>query len=310
MAVQFKKFVGGRQVIWDASSLKTLLDCPRKYQLSVIEGWRYKMDSIAPLFGQAVHLGFELLDKGQWNGLEKDAAIDAAIRGMLAEYHAGLVAADDASRGVGAAVRAIVWRADRFWDDALVTATMPDGTPALEVRFECPVNDTGWRFSGRIDRLVSINGGLYIVDTKTTKTTLSSYFFKKYTMDVQVFAYIWACRHILGLDVRGFVIDAMQTAVNFSRFGRETFNITATQIDEWYESMVADLRRVDGYHDEKHFPMNLNACGGNFLCQYLEVCSKPAGVRQQWLNADFEQRPHADLLGDTGDEETKGVQET
>jgi hypothetical protein len=35
MIVQFKKFVRGKQVIWDASSLKTLLDCPRKYQLSV-----------------------------------------------------------------------------------------------------------------------------------------------------------------------------------------------------------------------------------------------------------------------------------
>lgn len=302
MGAQFKKFVNGRQVIWDASSLKTVLDCPRKYQLSTLEGWRYKTDSIAPLFGQAVHRGFELLDSAQWEGVGKDDAIEFAIRGMLDEYHAGLTAAEDKSRDVSAAVRAVVWRADKFWDDALVTATMPDGSPALEVRFECPVGDTGWRFSGRIDRLVSLNGGLYIVDTKTTKTTLSQYYFKKYTLDVQVFAYLWACRHVLGLDVRGFVIDAMQTAVNFSRFDRQTFNVTATQVDEWYESMVADLVRVDGYHDAEHFPMNLNSCGGNYLCQFLEVCSKPKHIRGQWLAADFEPRPHADLVEGEEDE--------
>ena len=69
-------------------------------------------------------------------------------------------------------MRAIVWRAEEFWEDSIKVATMPDGDPALEQRFEVPFSATGERLSGRIDKVVELDNELYVVDTKTTKTGL------------------------------------------------------------------------------------------------------------------------------------------
>ena len=49
-----------------------------------------------------------------------------------------LLRTEDKARGLEATMRAIVWRAEEFWEDTIKIATMPDGDPALEQRFEVP----------------------------------------------------------------------------------------------------------------------------------------------------------------------------
>ena len=115
----------------------------------------------------------------------------------------------------------------------------------------------GHRFSGRIDKIVTIDDRLYIVDFKTTKTALSDYYFKGFMPNNQIFAYIWACREVLKLPVDGAIIDGVQTGVNFTRFARQVFNVQKELLDEWYEDTIHHLDISDVYANSGTTPQTL-----------------------------------------------------
>ena len=105
-----------------------------------------------------------------------------------------------------------------------------------------PFAQTGERLSGRIDKVVELNNELYVVDTKTTKTGLTSYYFANFTPNNQVYAYLWAAKHILKLPVVGFIVEAAQTGANFTRFERAVFKVNDEVIEEWY---IDAMHKID-----------------------------------------------------------------
>jgi hypothetical protein len=267
----------------------------------VLDGWRSTRYSSATGFGSAVHAGLEELDKARHEGKTKDVAVNQAVSLVLKDYGEDLKLSDDSARGLEAALRAVVWKAEEFWDDNLKLATMPDGSPALEQRFEVPIGDRGHRFSGRIDKIVSVDDRLYLVDTKTTKTALSEYYFNGYMPANQVFAYIWACREVLKLPVDGFIIDGVQTGVNFCRFARQVYNVSKELIDEWYNDTLHHLEISDVYANSQYYPANFTSCGNYGGCRYREACAHAKSQRHIFFGTDFKQEYHPDL------EETKPI---
>ena len=177
-----------RQNVWDTSSLSSFLACPRLYNLTNLNGYKMKSYGTVTGFGSAVHDGFEILDTGKFNKKGKEESVNKAIKYVLETYGEDLQSAEDKARGLEAALRAIVWRAEEYWDDTITIASMPDGAPCLETRFEVPFGNH--RFSGRIDKIVLFAGELYLCDTKTTKAALSEQYFKMYRPNNQVYAYL------------------------------------------------------------------------------------------------------------------------
>ena len=287
------------QKVWDTSSLSSFLACPRYYNWSVLNGWRHASYGTATGFGSAVHEGFEQLEIGKFEGKSKEESLVMAVKFVLENFGKELNLSDDKARGLESCLRAIVWRAEEYWDDNLKLATMPDGTPALEQRFEVPIGDNGHRFSGRIDKIVTIDDRLYIVDFKTTKTSLSDYYFKGFMPNNQIFAYIWACREVLKLPVDGAIIDGVQTGVNFTRFARQVFNVHKDLLDEWYEDTIHHLEISDVYADSGYYPADFTACNNYGGCKFRETCSHSGTQREMFFKEDFRQQLHADL------EETK-----
>ena len=141
-----------RQNVWDTSSLSSFLACPRLYNLTNLNGYKMKSYGTVTGFGSAVHDGFEILDTGKFNNESKEQSVNKAIKYVLENYGEDLQSAEDKARGLEAALRAIVWRAEEYWDDTIGIAKMPDGAPCLETRFEVPFGKH--RFSGRIDKIV------------------------------------------------------------------------------------------------------------------------------------------------------------
>ena len=177
-------------------------------------------------------------------GATKDQAVVASIKAVLLEYGEALSQAEDKARGLTSVLRAIVWRAEEYWEDLFEIATMPNGEPCLEQRFEVPFGN-GYRFSGRIDKIVQLDGKLYLCDVKTTKSTLNSNYFSNFMPNNQVFAYLWAAREVLGLDIVGFIVDAVQTGVHFTRFNRSVYNVPTELIKEWYEDALTYIRYIN-----------------------------------------------------------------
>lgn len=293
---EFKKFEGGQQFIWNAHDIDNVLRCPRYYQLSVLEGYRLKAFGAAPVWGTAVHYGTEILDTGEFDGMTKDAALNWAVAETVEKYAEELSQSDDSARTLETALRAVVGRADQFWGNSLKTAALPDGKPALEVEFECPIPTLeGHRFRGRIDKVAEMDGELYMVDLKTTKTALTARFFSYYFPNNQVMAYLWATKNVIGLPVKGFVIDGVQTGASFTRFGRHLIEVTDAQLNEWETSMVGAIETVTDYYEEGHYPVNFASCGNYGGCPYQRICSLPPSMRQTWLDEDYTKKLHREM---------------
>jgi hypothetical protein len=293
MTTLHPKFIDGKQVIWNAHDLDTLMACSKLYRYKILEGWRSKAFGPATSWGRAVHYSIEVFDTYMFAGASKDEALDAAIVALVKEYGEELSQSDDNARNLETAVRATVWRADSFYDNQLGTAAMPDGKPALEVEFEIPIPGmTGHRFRGRLDKVGEMDGELYLVDLKTTKSQLTKRFFNYYFPNNQIMAYLWVGRKVLGLPIAGFIIDAIQTGVNFTRFGRHLVTVTAAQIDEWEISMLQALNRTVKQHEDGHFPVNFASCGNYGGCNFLDICSIPPAQRLAMLKESFDLTPH------------------
>ena len=289
----FSKFVDDEQLIWDASSLAALQTCPQYYKLGTIDGWKIPKEGIPTLWGSAVHLGLEVLDRGKFYKESKDGAVNNACEELLRNYGEALTLSGDNTRNLESALRVIVWRAeDEYENNNVRTAAMPDGTPGLEVRFECPIPDTKYRISGRIDKLAYVNDDLYITDFKTTKSGLNEWYFQRYAPNTQVYVYLWALRKVLGMEVKGFIIDAIQTGVNFTRFGKQPFNVTDNQIDEWLADTQWLLSCVDTFKKTNKWPHNFGSCGNYGGCTYRSICSRTPEHRQSWLDEDFIKQPY------------------
>ena len=175
---------------------------------------------------------------------------------------------------------------------------MPDGDPALGQRFEVPFAKTGERLSGRIDKVVELNNELYVVDTKTTKTGLTSYYFANFTPNNQVYAYLWAAKHILKLPVVGFIVEAAQTGANFTRFERAVFKVNDEVIEEWYIDAMHKVDLSNMYARDNYYPADFTACANYGGCKFRDICNEAPSRRATVVEADFNREVHKDLRKD------------
>jgi len=300
-APHFPKYVWlgngkAKQMVWDTSSLSAFSSCPRYYNFQNLLGYKSKIYSVATGFGSAVHAGFEMLDRGKFYGKTKDESIQEAIKIILLEFGEELLKSEDKARSLEATLRAIVWRAEEYWDDVIKIATMPNGEPALEQRFEVPFGlDSEERFSGRIDKVVELENELYIVDTKTTKAGLTPYYFANFMPNNQVYAYIWAARRVLKLPIAGFIVDAVQTGVNFSRFDRAVFKINDEVLDEWYLDALHKMHLANEYAKTQYYPADFTACGNYGGCKFRDICTEAPSRRSMIIDSEFDKDIHTDL---------------
>lgn len=79
----FSKHLPKLQIAWDATSLKSLMTCPRQYQYGIIEGWRPNGESVDLEFGRFFASSAETYKKARINGSDKHEATLAALRYVL-----------------------------------------------------------------------------------------------------------------------------------------------------------------------------------------------------------------------------------
>jgi hypothetical protein len=287
---RFQKYVDKKQITWDASSLDSFTRCPRYYQYSNLIGYRSKVGAMSPTFGSAVHYAMEIYEIERYKGTSKEDTIRLAVREMVKDFGHDLQASTDTSLTLETAIRAVVWKIEEYWNERIGLMTDPEGKPAVEVRFEVPFEDTGYRLSGRIDKMVHVDATneIYIGDYKTTKSGLSPFFFDRYSLGNQLFAYTYALRRVMGMKIDGFMIDAIHTMVNSTRFDKAVFKVSEAQIDEWVVNTRNAIQLAEKYHADKFYAQNYNGCNAYGGCQFGEICRLPPERRQTWLDSEFQ----------------------
>lgn len=312
-------FLPGTQIqfAWDSTSLGWLKTCPRLYQYSMIEGWRSHGPSVHLDFGGYYHSALELYDRRLAEGDDHETALYEAVKYCL---EVTWIKNEDGTEGPmdwghnlktrETLVRSVIWYLEEFGThDSAKTVILANGKPAVELSFRLEL-DFGPRsqtcsdsagaikpeyyqpyvLSGHLDRLVQFSDGIYVMDRKTSSTTIGSYYFDGYNPDNQMSLYTFASKVIYQTPVRGVIIDAAQIAVGFTRFSRGFTFRTEAQTEEWLANTKEWLAQAEGYAQRGFWPMNDKSCHQYGGCAFRKICSKSPEVRQKFLETDFVKR--------------------
>jgi hypothetical protein len=303
----------GMQFAWDATSLKVAEECPRKYYYKLICGYYRPEKSYHLLFGGWYATALEHFYKHLALGMDRESALERVVHEALVatwEYETDITEEDPARIIPGTGhpwqspdtaktrenlIRTIVWYVDHFNDQNIKVIRLPDGKPAVEYSFTLNV-DYGYQFCGHIDRLVDFEAHPYVMDQKTTGTTLTARFYDQFSPDMQMSMYTFAGRAIYQMPVKGVIIDAAQIAVGFSRFERGFTFRSESQLEEWYADTIELIEQTREYTAEQHFPMRTTACGNYGGCEFRQVCSRSPSVRENFLAGEFKRGPTWDPL--------------
>ena len=298
------------QIAWDATSLRSLMKCPANYEMEILQG--RKNGNEAMRFGLVYHAAKEILDDALASGLDIDDALVSAILYAWTEtekWGDDDIPCTDNARTRYTLVRGLVWSLEALGTDILTPFEFPDGTLGIELSWRVPLpieyniplgyrepcwpgkepeTHSSYLLCGHFDGLVNFQGDVYVLERKTTKQTLKSFFFKNYSPDVQISTYALAADLMYQtLDVRGVIVEVMQTAVGFSRYLRQPIKRTPEQRSEFLEDVIHYIKKAEEYAESGVYPKNEAVCGLYGGCAYRKICSLSPSVRQDFLESGF-----------------------
>ena len=286
-------FKDGVQFAWDSTSIKIVEDCHYKYKLRMIDGWQPKRKSVHLLFGGWYATALEHYFKHIALGMSSnDALVEVVHEALKATWEVdedGIGRpwlSDHNTKTRENLIRTIVWYVDHFSNDPVTVFKKPDGTPAVEYSFSFEA-DHNIVLSGHIDRLVEYSGAYYVMDQKTTGTTISPQFFDSFDPDTQMSLYTMAGQIIYKKPVKGVIIDAAQIAVGFTRFMRGFSFRTPDRLEEWYDTTLWRIRQAQDLTAAGKFPMNFSSCHKYNGCEFRNICNRSPAVRDAFLQNDF-----------------------
>ena len=300
---QKKSFDGGAQLVWDATSLDAFQSCPRKYYYSLLLGIKPKGLSVHLLFGGIYAACLEEFYKLIFAGASFDDAQRAVVRKAMIDSWDPKTNLpkpfEDANKTRVNLIRTLVWYLEEFGvedEDAAKTYRLKNGEPAVELSFKYPLSDH-LIWAGHLDRVVTIGEYPYVMDQKTTGTTISNYYFKGFDLSNQMSGYTMAGRAILETPVKGVIIDAAQVAVNFTRFERGFTLRTDAQLEEWVKGVNISTQYAQHLSEsafngeswkEEVFPQNPTACGYYGGCPFKTLCSVDSRMRKNYIKSDYQ----------------------
>jgi hypothetical protein len=300
----------------DSTTLGLMKSCPRLYELTILEGWQPKGESIHLRFGIEYHTALQEYDVSRANGVEhEDAIYDcvAALVNRVWDWHPDPESKAGKYKNRNTIISLVLDYLDHFSDDPAETYIKADGKAAVELsfRFELPfgpkqqpdepIGPDGMTASelsgspavpyllcGHLDRVVRFNDQLLVLDHKTTTTTIGSYYFDQYEPDNQMTLYTLAGQIVLDTPIRGVVVSAAQVMLSEpNRFVRGFTYRTPDQIQEWLRDLELLLQTFESYARLNYYPMNDKFCSMYGGCKFRGICSKDPAVRERFLKTDF-----------------------
>jgi hypothetical protein len=181
---------------------------------------------------------------------------------------------------------------------------------------ECSINTSGeglaHPWAGKIDRIVDINGLLYVQDHKTT-SRLDKHYFSQFENSNQMMGYTYLANQLVpGQKVQGVQINVIHTLKDKTNFQREIITYSASVLEAWAQNVSVWMKRLAkdiSYHDflvggeeklaatdarDLAFPGHYgdNGCSRKFgMCVYHEVCSASPKIQERLLQQNFTVKP-------------------
>lgn len=299
----------GLQFAWNSTSIKLIEECMYKYKLVMLDQWAPIELSVHLKFGSHYALALEHFYKHRALGASIDEALILILREAMIdtwEYEKDEKGAripgtgqpwqsNDNTKTRENLIRSLVWYIEQFAEEPIEVMKLSDGSPAVEYSFALPVDD-GIIFAGHLDRLVEYAHNPYVMDQKTTKSTITPKYFEGFSPDTQMSLYTFAGKAVFDMPVKGVIIDVAQIAVGFTRLDRGFVTRTDSQLNEWYDGAMHHIEQARKATREQYFPMNTTSCGNYGGCPFRSACSRSPEVREQFIKASFTQAPRWEPL--------------
>jgi hypothetical protein len=304
------------QFAWDSTSLGLIKTCPRLYQYTMIDGWGHRGESIHLRFGIEYHHALEFYAHQRADGVKHEVAIANTVREVMlrtTDFNPEPTTKTAKYKNRETLISLVVDYLDHFIDDPCTTYIKSDGTPAVELsfRFELDFGPEGadtfemddgqggrkqffsgsqpYLLCGHLDRVVTFNDHLFVMDHKTTTTTPGDYYFNQYEPNNQMTLYTIAGQMVLHTPIKGVMIRAAQILLEKPhRFIVGFTYRTQDQIEEWLSDLRLHLSLAEQYATMNYWPINDTACDKFGGCKFRGVCSKSPDVREMFLRADFD----------------------
>lgn len=284
------------QLVWDATSLGTFKECPRKYYYQVIRGYTTKKTALALDFGIALHEGLESFYRRQDKGLDFESNVLATVEQLMKHpLRQNIDSYEDPLRNSKSLVALTLAYLDNYQNDPQATKKFGDGTLGVELHFQFESNLKScsgemFSFAGHIDRLVESKFGLgvFVLDHKTTGMALTDHYFSQYNPDTQMTLYTIAGEVCYSTPLNGVIVDAIN--VKTGEFARQMTLRSKEYCNEWLEEQRLWLTLAEFFATKGQWPQNDKSCNKYSGCPFKSVCTAPRGLRAQILKEDFTKR--------------------
>lgn len=307
------------QYAWDSTSLGYLKTCPRLYQYIMIDGWGEKDTKVHLRFGQEFHSALQ--DYDIYRTTEPERTHDDAVANTVLEllirtkdYAPDPMTRAGKYKSRHNLIQLVIDYLDKYVDDPAQTFILQDGTPAVELSFRFELDwepnhvareqniDGGMMYrpqpymlSGHLDRVVTFQDQLFVMDRKTSMTTLGPYYFNGFEPNNQMSLYTLASQVVIASPIKGVIIDAAQILLEKPNYFARGFTYrTPDQLQEWTNDLKLWLTLAEHYATMSYWPQNDTACGMYGGCKFREICSKSPQVRERFLASEFVKLPEED----------------
>ncbi len=285
------------QFAWDSTSLSYIKTCPRLYYYIMIKGWSVTDQSVHLRFGIEYHQALQEFDSLITEGADREDAIKQVLTNLLErtwEWRPDEETRAGKYKNRRTLFRLVLDYLDFYNPDPATTYILQNGKPATELsfRFELDFNAPGsqqpYMLSGHLDRVVEYQDELFVMDRKTSQTTLSGHYFDRYDPDNQMSLYTLAGKTVLQSPIKGVIIDGAQVLLeDTNRFVRGITYRSQDRVDEWLFDLQHHFKIAEFYAKANYWPQNDTACDKYGGCRFRDICSKSPKVRENFLKANF-----------------------
>lgn len=279
----------------DSTILATFRSCPYKFNLSYVEHWKPKGESVHLVAGKAYADGLERARRAHWEfGKSPDEALAIGIGALLKSYgdfDPPESSAKTPDRMVGALES---YFAQYGWDTDSAQPAQIGNRWGIEFSFAeplpvlHPVTGQPLIYSGRADCIVNYAGGLYILDDKTT-SSLGDSWLNQWGLRSQFTGYCWAARNV-GLSPAGVLVRGVSILKTKYGHAQVPTQRAGWEIARWLDQTCRDLERAIAQWQAGVWDMNLDhACTEYGGCAFSrEVCKSESP--ETWLPVAFQRK--------------------
>lgn len=287
----------------DNSKIGTYQDCHRQFFFEHVLGMRPEKASNHLVFGSAFHLGMSHILEN-WHLLMKSEDIDLirriateAYQLFIAEYRQTFgVETDEGMKGKAPQAVLLAYiqyiLRYRFTDEFKVLYT--------EVAGRVPIDFKGNRLRVvyfRLDTIVEDTDGVWVLEHKTSGSTLDDRWSKEFILSHQlsVYTHVLQCmfpkEQVWGAKINGVSFTVTQKRGYEQDFARFPVRKTAIQMESWFNDISQELddleRDMERLKEDdstnaimKSFRRNPRSCTKYFGCKYIDFCRSWANPLQ------------------------------